>query len=101
MLEFAEKMHSSKIKVKHAGHLNSEVNLNEFPLVYELCKSRLDLNLYQKYLAHRRELYGIDYVKPTEEVIYLNDSSFTDEGIFKFRNLRKGGFCTLLTSLKV
>ena len=44
MLEFAEKMHSSKIKVKHAGHLNSESGFNNFPLITELCKARLNLD---------------------------------------------------------
>lgn len=100
-LEFSKKMNSSTILLKQAGHLNSEVNLNEFPLVYELCKTRLDLTLYQKYLAHRRELFHIDYIKPSEEVIYLKSSEIYDEGIFKFRNLSKGGFCTLLSSLKM
>ncbi len=44
--EFAQKLNSSLIFVKKAGHMNSEVNLNEFPLVLELCKTRLDLSLY-------------------------------------------------------
>lgn len=47
-LEFARKMASSTILVKKAGHFNAAVNFNEFPLVYELCKTRLDLSLYQK-----------------------------------------------------
>ena len=100
-LEFAKKMDSSTILVKKAGHLNAAVNLNEFPLVYELCKTRLDLSLYQKCLAHRKELFGIDYIKPTEEIIYLKANEIYDEGIFKFRNLTKSGFCTLLTSMKI
>lgn len=96
-LDFGQKMKSSMIMVKRAGHLNASVNLNEFPLILELCKSRLDLNLYQKYLGHRRELYGVDYIKNSEEVIYLKANEIFDEGIFKFRNLRKHGFCTLFT----
>src|SRR3989338_11564243 len=51
-LDFAKNLGSSPIQVLSAGHMNSEVNLNEFPLVLELCKSRLDLSLYQKYLYH-------------------------------------------------
>lgn len=95
-LDFADKLNSSPILVKRGGHLNAEVNLNEFPLVLELCKSRLDLNLYQKYLAHRRELYAVDYIegKKGEEVIYLEPEEVFDEGVFKFRNLKKEGFCT-------
>lgn len=99
--DFAHKLDSSLISVKKAGHMNSEVNLNEFPLVYELCKSRIDLSLYQRYLEHRRELYTLDYSKGgSEEVIYLDPSDMSDEGIFKFRNLRKEGFCTFFMDLK-
>jgi predicted alpha/beta hydrolase family esterase len=49
-IEFAKKLNSSLILVKGAGHMNSEVNLNKFPLVFELCKTRLNLSLYQKYI---------------------------------------------------
>lgn len=97
-LDFAKKINSSLIYVTRAGHMNSEVNLNEFPLVLELCKTRLELSLYQKYLAHRRELYAVDYLKgKSEEIIYLSPSDVFDEGVFHFRNLRKSGFCTLFT----
>lgn len=47
-IKFANKINSSLIHVKGAGHMNSEVNLNKFPLVFELCKTRLNLILYQK-----------------------------------------------------
>ncbi|MBU0976579.1 MAG: alpha/beta hydrolase [Patescibacteria group bacterium] len=102
MFEFGKKMDSSLIEVRRAGHMNSEVNLNEFPLVLELCKTRLDLNLYQKYLAHRKELFSIDYMKKSkeEEVIYIKPKEVFDEGLFKFRNLRKYGFCTFFSDLK-
>ncbi|MCL5114938.1 MAG: alpha/beta fold hydrolase [Candidatus Marsarchaeota archaeon] len=97
--EFAEKMRSSLIPVKRAGHLNREVNLNEFPLVCELCKSRIDLSIYQRYLEHRRELYSIPYVKgKAEEEIYIDPKEVVDEGIFHFSNLRRGGFCTFYTA---
>ncbi len=97
-LDFALKLGSSSIQVLSAGHMNSEVNLNEFPLILELCKSRLDLSLYQKYIDHRRELFSVDYAKNnSEEIIYLKPIDVFDEGIFHFRNLRKGGFCTFYT----
>jgi hypothetical protein len=97
-MEFANKIGSSVIEVQNAGHLNSEVNLNAFPLVLELCKSRLDLSLYQKYIAHRQDLFAIDYVKGrNEELIYLKPQEIFDEGLFHFRNLKKSGFCTLFT----
>ena len=80
--------------------MNTEVNLNEFPLVYELCKTRLDLSLYQSYLAHRRELFSVDYIKgKSEEIIFIEPNDVFDEGVFHFRNLRKSGFCTFYTAL--
>ena len=41
-LNFAAKLDSSTIMVRKGGHLNSEVNLMKFPLIFELCKTRLD-----------------------------------------------------------
>lgn len=99
-LEFAQKLNSSTIIVSKAGHMNAAVNLNEFPLVLELCKTRIDLTLHQKYMDHRRELFTIDYTKgKSEEVIYLDPKEVRDEGIFHFRNLTKSGFCTFFTGL--
>lgn len=97
-VEFAKNLNSSLVVVKDAGHMNAEVNLNEFPLVLELCKTRIDLPLYQRYLAHRRELYSIDYIKDkNEEVVFLKPEEVYDEGVFHFRNLQKRGFCTFYT----
>ena len=99
-MEFSKNLSSSPIFVKKAGHMNSEVNLNEFPLVYELCKTRLDLSLYQSYMAHRKELFSIDYIKgKNEEIVFIDPKEIVDEGVFHFRNLRKHGFCTLYTAL--
>jgi len=100
-IEFSLKMGSSIICVKKAGHMNSQVNLNEFPLVYELCKSRLDLTLYQRYLEHRQDIFAINYFKGKhEEEIYLKPEEIFDEGLFHFRNLSTKGFCTFFTGLK-
>lgn len=100
-VDFASRLGSSLIEVAGGAHLNSEVNLNEFPLILELCKSRLDLSLYQKYLAHRKELYTVNYTKgKSEEIIYIKPEEIFDEGFFHFRNLRKSGFCTFYTGLK-
>ncbi len=94
-------MSSSPILVRGAEHMNSEINLNEFPLVLELCKTRIDLSLYQKFLAHRRELFAVPYIKgQTEEVVYLNPNEVFAEGIFHFRNLKRSGFATFYTGLK-
>ncbi len=87
---FGKRLGSSHLLVRRAGHMNTEVNLNEFPLVLELCKTRLDLSLYQQYLAHRRDLYSIDYISPkSEEVSYLEPAEVFEEGGFRFRNLKK------------
>ena len=95
---FAKALDSSMIYVRRAGHMNSEVNLNEFPLIADLCYTRLDLSLYQKYMAHRKELFSVNYIKGTsEEMIYLKPEEVIDEGVFKFRNLHKEGFCTYYT----
>jgi len=99
-IEFAKKINSSLLIVKGAGHMNSEVNLNKFSLVFELCKTRIDLPLYLRYLAHRRELYEVNYVKgKNEKVAYLKPEEIYDEGVFHFRNLQKQGFCTFYTKL--
>ncbi len=98
---FAKAMESSTIYVKRAGHMNSEVNMNEFPLVYELCKSRIDLSLYQRYLEHRKDLFATNYFKGKhEEIVYLHPEEIFEEGKFHFRNLSNKGFCTFLTSLE-
>lgn len=43
VVEFAEHLHSAPIVIKGGAHLNQEVNLIKFPLVLELCKTRLNL----------------------------------------------------------
>lgn len=94
--EFANELDSSLIKVKGGGHMSSSVNLFEFPLVLELCKSRINLTLYQKYLAHLSEYHPTDVViKGKDNAIILPSSELVKEGTFHFRNLEKGGLCTL------
>lgn len=41
-LDFATKMRSSVIMVKGAKHFNAESKFFSFPLIFELCKTRLD-----------------------------------------------------------
>lgn len=98
--KFAKMLNASQIKVRGSGHMNSEINLNEFPLVLELCKSRLDLSLYQKYIAHKKELYSLEKIDKYEDVITMDPFYIQEEGIFHFRNLKKSGFMTFLTSTK-
>jgi predicted alpha/beta hydrolase family esterase len=98
---FAKSLDSSLIMVRKAGHLNSEVNLNEFPLVFDLCTTRLDLSLYQKYLAHINEKHSSDIVRSNYKmVIHLSPSDLDNEGQFHFGNLKKSGFATFLSGSK-
>ena len=96
---FAKALDSSLIFVRRAGHMNSEVNLNEFPLVFELCVTRLDLSLYQRYLAHRIQQQVNDFIieKGREGVLKLKPEEALDEGIFHFQRLEKSGWGTFYT----
>jgi len=97
---FAKALDSSLIYVRKAGHMNSEVNLNEFPLVVDLCLTRLDLTLLQRYLLVRQKEGAIEYLHSTKGgVIKLNAQEALDEGAFRFRHLQYGGFCTFFTGL--
>lgn len=99
---FAKALDSSLIYVKKAGHMNSEVNLNEFPLIFDLCATRLDLSLYQRYLLHRKEMDAVDFIGQgkIKGMIRLPADHATDEGIFHFTHLQKSGFCTLFTGIQ-
>lgn len=98
---FAKALDCSLIFVRRAGHLNSEVNLNEFPLVFDLCATRLNLSLYQRYLEHRKRLLAQGYITSGQNqgVIKLDPDEVVDEGKFHFRHLTNTGFCTLYTKL--
>lgn len=92
---FGKSLDSSLIYVKRAGHMNSEVNLNEFPLVLELCKTRIDFNLYQQYMLHKAEREAIElFNKGKEGFIVIDPKEVDDEGLFHFKNLKKSGFAT-------
>jgi len=99
--EFAEKLRSSLIPVRRAGHINSEVNLNEFPLVFDLCTTRLDLTLWQRYIAHRKKIFGLDFVRerPGSLAIFKPEELF-DWQIFLYEHLSVRGFCTFYTGVK-
>lgn len=102
---FSKGLDSSVIFVKRAGHMNSEVNLNEFPLVFELCNTRLDLTLYQRYLAELKNENILDYLQVNHKNllslnVHLPPEQIFSEGLFKFRNLKHGGFCTFRSGEK-
>ncbi len=102
---FSRALESSIIFVKRAGHMNSEVNLNEFPLVFELCNTRLDLTLYQRYLTEMKKENILDYLQINHKNlvnvnVHLPPEEIFNEGRFKFRNLKYGGFCTFRSNEK-
>lgn len=95
---FGNAIDSSVIFVKSGEHFSGSVNMNEFPLVFDLCSTRLELSLYQKYLRHRAENEASDKVISGEiKSLTLSADEALDEGTFHFRNLKKSGFCTFLS----
>lgn len=99
-LLFGKALESSMILVKHAGHMNSEVNLNEFPLVIDLCITRLELPLYQRYLSLKEKLGLTEYVEKTKgSRVKVNAQEALAEGVFRFRNLVHNGFFTFFTPM--
>lgn len=99
--DFAEKLGSALIPVRKAEHMNSDVNLNEFPLVFDLCTTRLDLTLWQQYLAHRKQLFGVNFVRerPGSMILFKPEEIF-DWQIFLYQHLQKSGFATFYTGIK-
>lgn len=98
--KFGKALGSSMIMVKRAGHMNSEVNLNEFPLVLDLCITRVDLALYHRYLSLKEKLGLTEYVEKTKgSRVKLNAEDALAEGVFRFRNLEHSGFFTFFTPM--
>lgn len=94
-LHFAKVMESSPIMVKRAGHLNSGVNLNEFPLVFDLCSTRLDLSLYQHFVLSRtKDSIAQNIIHSINKYIIISPEEGKDEGRFHFMNISKTGFAT-------
>lgn len=97
---FAKVLDSSVIMVKRAGHLNSEVNLNEFPLVFDLCLTRLDLDMYQRYLQRVADRYAADFIRNNKErVLFLRPEDIFDEARFHFSQLHSYGYANFLTGI--
>ena len=98
--EFGKVLGSSMISLKRAGHMNDEVNLNDFPLIMDLCITRLELPLYQRYLSLKEKLGLTEYVSRTKgSRVKLDAEEALAEGVFRFRNLEHSGFFTLFTEL--
>ncbi len=98
-LHFAKVMGSSTIFVKKAGHLNAEVNLNEFPLVFDLCITRLDLDLYQRYaLSRTRDSIAQNIINSNNKYLAITPEEGNDEGRFHFMSITKNGFATFVSN---
>lgn len=98
-LHFAKVLDSSHILVRKAGHLNASVGINEFPMVYDLCVSRLDLTLYQKFAYKRSIVQSLKNLTfPENQVMHLTPEDMQDEGTFHSMNLSIGGFATFPTN---
>lgn len=98
---FGKALDSSVIFVRKAGHMGGDVKLSEFPLIFDLCTTRLDLSLYQTYILHINNAHSSNYIRskyPT--VIHLKPEDLNDEGNFHFRNLKRSGFATFMSGLK-
>jgi hypothetical protein len=98
-LHFARVLQSSHILIRKAGHFNADVSLYEFPLVYDLCISRLDLSLYQKY-AYKKSVFDSikDLTFSENRFMRLSKEEVADEGTFHSMNLSIGGFATYLSN---
>lgn len=97
---FGEALGSSMISLRRAGHMNSEVNLNEFPLIMDLCITRLELPLYQRYLSLKEKLGLTEYVEKTKgSRVKVDAEEALAEGVFRFRNLVHNGFFTFFTPM--
>ncbi len=98
--EFGNVLGSSMISLKRAGHMNDEVNLNDFPLIIDLCITRLELPLYQRYLSLKEKLGLTEYVNTTKgSRVKVNAEEALAEGVFRFRNLIHSGFFTFFTPM--
>lgn len=97
---FGKSLGSSMILLKRAGHMNSEVNLNDFPLIMDLCITRLELPLYQRYLSLKEKLGLTEYVNKTKgSRVTVDAEEALAEGVFRFRNLVHNGFFTFFTPM--
>jgi uncharacterized protein len=96
---FAEVLGSSVIKLHKAGHMNAEVDLDEFALVLDLCLTRLDLSYANKYRFLSRKIGAFEHIYLNDEagVMTLDAQSTTKEGLFNFDDVKKIGFATQFT----
>jgi hypothetical protein len=72
--------------------------MNEFPLVFDLCVSRIDLSLYQKYIYNKQLVDAVLNIRDADKkVLTITPEDINDEGRLHFMNLRNGGFATFVS----
>lgn len=100
--EFAQLLNSSTIMLRSAGHMNMEVSLDEFSLVFDLCLTRLSLGFTHKYQSLNLKKTAFEYIFSHKEggEINLEPKETYNKGIFNFQNIKDYGFATLFTGLK-
>lgn len=97
---FGKAINSSLIYLRRAAHMNVDTaNLNEFPLVFDLCCTRLDLNLYQGFLLKNERQYLNRLFGKTKGVFKLLPDDVIGEGVHHFQNVRLGGWGTFFTGI--
>lgn len=96
---FAQVLNSSTIKLHKAGHMNAEVDLDEFSLVLDLCLTRLDLSFAKKYRFLNRKIGAFEYIYLNDEdgVVTLDAQEAFKEKLFNFHDVKHEGFATQFT----
>ncbi len=96
---FARTLDSSTIKLHKAGHMNEEVDLDEFSLVLDLCLTRLDLSFAKKYRFLNQKIGAFEYLYKNDEqgVVTLDAQSAFADKLFTFHDVKNEGFATQFT----
>lgn len=99
---FAKAIGGSVIPLREAGHMNMEVNLDEFSLILDLCLTRLDISYAEKYKFLKQKMGAFEFVQKSRGAGHISFDS--EEAInfklFRFQNVKESGYATLYTGLK-
>ncbi len=99
---FGNAIEGTPIPIRSAGHMNMEVNLDEFSLVLDLCLTRLDISYSLKYNYLKQKLGAFKYVQSQKNggSVSFNTEESMSQKLFTFQNVKKSGYATLYTGLK-
>ena len=100
-LMFARAIDGVAIPIRAAGHMNMEVNLDEFGLVLDLCLTRLDISYAQKLKFYKQKAGVFEHVQSKQGA---GKATFDSEEainfkLFRFQNIKNTGYATLYTKL--